>query len=444
MNLTSLNNTTTREEFEDLKNNVDDLFLILNGVIVSIIQVGLACLEAGCIQPKNVTNILLKNVLDLFFCSISYWLVGFGLAYGNGNPYYGVEYFAGVGLPEKQMAFWFFQFIFAATAATIISGAVAERCNFIAYIFYSTIISGVTYPIVAHWVWSPNGWLNNLGYYDFSGAGAVHMLAGTCSFIAALFLGPRIGRFDYLNEKEFKGHSMPLVAIGTLLIITGFLSFNGGSQGHITQPGDGIKVAKSIRNTIVGGSGGAVCIIIFAKAGLLGKSRWPFLMSINAILIGMVSVCGAVSDYTYISSFVIGVIGCLVYIVLQFLVPLLHVDDPLEATAVHFGGGLWGVIAVPFFIEGGIFENISQLKYNLIGACAIILWSLLNSITLFGFLKVFDLLRVSKEKELNGLDISLHKEVAYPVSTLHVCEENYKNNISFTKHGLDNLALDTR
>ncbi|XP_050521489.1 putative ammonium transporter 1 isoform X2 [Daktulosphaira vitifoliae] len=425
------NNTITQIEFDELKKNIDDSFLIFNGIIVS---------KAGCIHPKNVTNILLKNILDLFFCSISYWFVGYGLAYGNGNPYYGIDYYAGVGMPDDKMAFWFFQFIFAATAATLISGAVAERCNFIAYIFYSTIISGVTYPIVAHWVWAPNGWLLNLGYSDFSGAGAVHLLAGTCSFIAALFLGPRTGRFDSSNPRDFNGHSMPLVATGTLLIITGFLAFNGGSLGHITSPGDGAIVAKSISNTITGGSGAAVCILMLSKAGFLGKSRWPFLISINGILIGMVSVCGAVNDYSYISSFTIGVIGCLVYVVLQYLVPLLKVDDPLEATAVHFGGGLWGVIAVPFFTKGGISNNSSLLKSNLIGAGAIVLWSVINSVILFGFLKVFDLLRVSEEKEHIGLDISLHKEQAYPVSITNINIENDNTN-TFSKNGHDNLAL---
>ncbi|VVC43294.1 Ammonium transporter,Ammonium transporter AmtB-like domain [Cinara cedri] len=438
----------TQLELDALKFNIDNMFLIVNGIIVSFMQAGFACLEAGYVQPKNVTNILMKNILDLFFCAISYWLIGYGLAYGGGGcGYYGKEYFASVGMPEIKNGVWFFQYVFAATAATIISGAVAERCNFIAYVFYSVIISGFTYPIVSHWVWSSDGWLLKLGYTDFSGAGAVHMLAGTCSFVAALFIGPRIGRFGNFNgSNEYSGHSMPLVATGTMLLISGFLSFNGGSLGHITEPGDGVIVANSVSNTILGGSGAAVLMLILSNFGLAGKSKWPFAMTVNAILIGMVSVCGGVDQYTRLSSLIIGAIGCLVYLVLQWLVPFIKVDDPLECTAVHFGGGLWGVIAVPLFVKGGFWNNrdsMSLLISNSIGAGSIIAWSTVNSVILFGFLRVFDLLRVSKDKEIAGLDMSLHKEQAYPVTALSV--ENGHKNVKATviRNAYDNMAMQT-
>ncbi|CAI6347876.1 unnamed protein product [Macrosiphum euphorbiae] len=437
---------TTQLDLEELKLNIDDMFLVINGIIVSFMQVGFACLEAGCVQPKNVTNILMKNILDLFICAISYWLVGYGLAYGGGGClYYGKEFFAGVGMPSSQNGVWFFQYVFAATAATIISGAVAERCNFIAYIFYSVIVSGVTYPIASHWTWSPDGWLLKIGYSDFSGAGTVHLLAGTCSFVAALFIGPRNGRFSTIAPNEYNGHSMPLVATGTLLLISGFLSFNGASLGHITKPGDGVIVANSVANTIFGGSGAAVVILIMAKAGLVGESRWPFAMTINAVLNGMVSVCGGVNQYTHFSAVMVGMIGCIIYLVLQWVVPRLKVDDPLETTAVHFGGGLWGVIATPLFVEGGFWNNpdsMPLLKSNLIGAGSIIVWSVVNSAILFGFLRVFDLLRVSKEKEIIGLDMSLHKEQAYPVTNIFI-ENGHKNSNKTTviRHAYDNVAM---
>ncbi|XP_015364082.1 PREDICTED: putative ammonium transporter 1 [Diuraphis noxia] len=441
----SSNIMTIQLDLEELKLNIDNMFLVINGIIVSFMQVGFACLEAGCVQPKNVTNILMKNILDLFICALSYWLVGYGLAYGGGGcRYYGKEFFAGVGMPSSQNGVWFFQFVFAATAATIISGAVAERCNFVAYILYSVIISGVTYPIASHWTWSPDGWLLKIGYSDFSGAGTVHLLAGSCSFIAALFIGPRNGRFSTIAPNEYNGHSMPLVATGTLLLISGFLSFNGASLGHITKPGDGEIVAISVANTIFSGSGAAVVILIIGKVGLIGESRWPFAMTINAVLNGMVSVCGGVNEYTHFSAVLIGMIGCIIYLVLQWFVPLLKVDDPLETTAVHFGGGLWGVIATPLFVKGGFWNNpdsMPLLKSNLIGAASIILWSVVNSAILFGFLRVFDLLRVSKEKEIIGLDMSLHKEQAYPET--NICIENgYKNNkTTVIRHAYDNVAM---
>lgn len=444
----TVNLLATRMDLEYLKINMDDAFLVINGIIVTFMQAGFACLEAGCVQPKNVTNILLKNVLDLFFCAVSYWLMGYGLAYGNdgGCGFYGNQYFLGSGMPETQNSTWFFQYVFAATAATIISGAVAERCNFVAYVSYSVVVSGFTYPIVSHWVWSPDGWLRTSGYSDFSGAGVVHLLAGTCSFVAALFIGPRLGRFSSVaHPSEYSGHSTPLVATGTLLLISGFLSFNGASLGHISHPGDGVVVANSVVNTVMGGSGATVVILAVAKAGLIGTSRWPFAMTINAVLIGMVSVCGGVNEYSRLSAILVGMVGCLVYLALQWAIPLMKVDDPLEATAVHFGGGLWGVIAVPLFSKGGFWNNpdsMPLLKSNLIGAVSIVVWSAVNSVILFGFLRIFDLLRVSEDKEIIGLDVSLHKEQAYPANSINFIEnEHKKNKATVIRHTYDNMAM---
>uniref|UniRef100_A0A0N7Z8Z4 Ammonium transporter n=1 Tax=Rhodnius neglectus TaxID=72488 RepID=A0A0N7Z8Z4_9HEMI len=405
---------------EDLKKDMDDFFLLTNAIFVSFMQAGFACLESGAVRTKNSLNIIMKNLLDLLICAVFYYITGYTLAYEDGNSFLGYSRWAGYGFEESKLAYWFFQFIFAATAATIISGAVAERCNFVAYIVYSGLISGVVYPIVSHWAWHQDGWLRNMGYSDFAGCGVVHALAGVCSFVAAALLGPRIGRFSNGKPKEIPGHSLPLVGVGALLLISGFLAFNGGSLGHITQPGDSETVARSMFSTIVGGSGGATVSLILGRVGMYGPSPWPFSPTLNAALAGMVSVCGAPEAYATWAAFLCGAIGCLIYFALHRLVLFLKVDDPLDTVAVHFGAGVWGVFARALLSQEGLIyadpNALNLLLHNAIGVFAIICWSAVTSIILFGSLKLLGLLRISEEEELKGLDISKHGETSYPSS----------------------------
>ncbi|XP_054285199.1 putative ammonium transporter 1 [Macrosteles quadrilineatus] len=440
-------NITMEDRLEYLDKNIDDMFLVFNAIIVSLMQAGFACLEAGCVNSKNVTSIIMKNVLDLFICGICYWLVGYSLAYSPGNSLLGYSWWAGVGVSETSMAHWFFQFIFAATAATIISGAVAERCNFAAYIVYSSVISGFVYPVVSHWAWGEGGFLATLGYRDFAGSGVVHAVAGVCSFIAAAFVGPRIGRFENGLVVEKPGHSVPLVGIGGLLLVSGFLAFNGGSLGHISQPGDSEIVARSITSTIMGGSGAAVVVLVLSKVGLLGPPTWAFSTTLNAVLAGMVSICAAADIYSTLGAIITGAIACPVYLVLRSFVIYLRVDDPLDAVAVHFGAGVWGVIAMPIFSKGGLAygvdnESVAQLWHNTVGVLVMIIWSTVCSVLLFGLLRLLNLLRVSESEELEGLDISKHNEPAYPEKGWHVSHPpSVHNHNTLKKHGSYSPAL---
>ncbi|XP_024080506.1 putative ammonium transporter 1 isoform X2 [Cimex lectularius] len=359
--------------------------------------------------------------MQLFICGIFYYLIGYALAYGNGSPYLGLTTWAGIGLLESSLAFWFFQFVFAATAATIISGAVAERCNFTAYIIYSATISGFVYPVVSHWTWHDEGWLKIKGYKDFAGSGVVHALAGVCSFVAASFMGPRIGRFSHGKTYDIPGHSLPMVGTGALLLISGFLAFNGGSLGHVTQPGDSMIIARSMLSTIIGGSGAATVALIFGRCHLINESDWPFSFVLNATLAGMVSVCGGPEAYSTWIALVVGGIGCLCYQCIHKVVLLLKVDDPLDAVAVHFGAGCWGVIARPIFSKDGLIfgfthDSSVQLLNNFVGLFAIISWSAITSCILFGSLKLCGKLRVSEQEEIKGLDVSKHGEESYPKS----------------------------
>ncbi|XP_034252302.1 putative ammonium transporter 1 [Thrips palmi] len=425
LNSTAAPSFSTDEEF---RSNVDDVFLIGNGIVVVFMQAGFTCLEAGSIRSKNVTNIVLKNVLDMFISGILYWLVGFALAFGSGSgplgAFFGGSLWAGLGVGDAgqpRMSKWFFQFTFAATAATIISGSVAERCRFVTYLCYSALISGVVYPTVSHWAWHDDGWLNVLGFRDFAGSGVVHLVGGACALAGCVFMGPRKGRFVGGQVQDLAGHSTPLTGVGALILAAGFLGFNGGSQGSISAPGDGAAVAKAVVNTVLSGAGGALCGLFAVRLGAVNNPAWGFAVPTNAMLAGMVSVCGAVNQLAMWAAVVTGAVGAVFFLGLHVLLLRLQVDDPLDAAPVHLGAGFWGLFAGPLLTPDGILysvtsESLSFLACNAAGALAILVWSLCCSVIMFTVLRVSGLLRVTEEEELKGLDVSVHKEPGYPLS----------------------------
>ncbi|KAL4225498.1 ammonium transmembrane transporter [Mactra antiquata] len=397
-----------------------------------IMQCGFAFLEAGAVRSKNVTNILIKNVFDSFVSGVAYWLIGYAFAFGEGNGFIGYHNFASYELPEEKYASFFFQYTFAATAATIVSGAVAERCEFLAYFVYSFCITGFIYPIVTHWVWGGGflqrgqdygGTIGHIGYYDFAGSGVVHCLGGTSAFFGALLLGPRIGRFHSESKKpvQIRGHSIPIAALGGFILFFGFLAFNGGSQGSISKEGDGSAISISVVNTIITASFAAFSSMLINKSSFFGNRCWSLLITINGALTGMVAACaGCNVMYTWGAC----AVGCISGIAFHFwcwIVRSLRIDDPLDAVAVHFGGGSWGVISVAFFDrKEGILFNWNRrsgmyLAWQLAGLATITTWATIASVTMFGVLKLFKLLRVPEEIEMRGLDIPKHNEPAYPV-----------------------------
>ncbi|XP_059482687.1 putative ammonium transporter 1 isoform X2 [Neocloeon triangulifer] len=405
----------------DFKRNVDDFFLITNSIVICLMQCGFACLEAGSVRAKNATNIMMKNMMDMFICGACYWLIGYSLAFGTGSPLVGIgDYVAGRGLAAGALfSHWFFQFTFAATAATIVSGAVAERCTFASYLTYSAVISGIVYPVASHWAWSDEGWLSKLGYKDFAGSGVVHLLGGVCAFVGALLLGPRTGRFDNKTPQNetFAGHSTPLVGVGAMILFTGFLAFNGGSLGHISHHGDGELVAKVLANTALGGAGGALVTMALGRAGLAGQAgKWSFLISLNGALTGMVSVCASADQLQLWASIFLGAIAGPIYC---------FVSQALVRFKVHGGGGVWGLLGGAILrsdtVVAGDFGLAGLLiGYNLVGVLAIAAWAGGTCCILFGLLRRGNLLRVSQEEELEGMDRTKHSEPAYPGPPWHV------------------------
>lgn len=430
-NLTQLTNISLAEEVKQLQDglkvlqdNADDFFLAVMGSLVILMQAGFGFLEAGSVRAKNTTNILIKNYADLCFGGLAFWLVGYAFAFGEGTSFIGFTHFAAFGLSFSSYTYLFFQSTFAATCATIVSGAIAERCNFNGYIFFSIIVTGLTYPVATHWCWSPNGWLAVQGFHDFAGSAVVHLAGGTCAFIGAFILGPRIDRFLDKKSTYISGHSIPHVSLGGFILIFGFMAFNGGSQTSISQPGDGAIVGTAIISTLVACGTSGIVVLLIWKVHPSGDGKWSLGKIINGCLAGMVSVCAGCDGYYPWAAALVSAIAGGVYITISLLLVKLKIDDPLDAVAVHAGAGLWGILATPIFRKDGILvtwseESFQMLMWNAIGALCIITWNTVTSTILFVSLDKADLFRVPAAAELAGLDIIKHNEPAYGFGTLN-------------------------
>ncbi|XP_046390606.1 putative ammonium transporter 1 [Ischnura elegans] len=430
-------NLSLADEISRLEEHLDSTFLFLNGISICLMQLGFACVEVGSVRKKNSVSVLMKNVLDMFICSVTFWLVGYSLAFGTGNPFLGLSLWDIDSLPHRRRSHWFFQLSFAAAASTIVSGAVAERCTLLAYAIYTTFISGLIYPIVVHWTWSPDGWLSILGYRDLAGSGVVHLLGGSCALVGAIILGSRLGRFEdgvTVRKKQHStftpcslacladpipGHSTLMVGIGGMLLAVTFLSFNGASIGKVTGgfEEDANAAAVVAVNTILGGSGGAIIAICALKVHSYRYPNccsppWDLGITVNAALTGMVSLCAGADVLSQWASLCTGLIAGLVYLTSKYIVLNMKVDDPTDVASVHLGGGLWGVLARPLFtipyhiIFNHDISKAKELLYNLTGAITITLWSTCISFLVFTLLKKGKLLRVTAEHEILGLDSS--------------------------------------
>ncbi|KAL3841506.1 hypothetical protein ACJMK2_019640 [Sinanodonta woodiana] len=398
-------------------------------------QSGFALLEAGSVRSKNVTNILIKNVCDSFICGVSYWLFGFAFAYGDGNQFIGHTYFAITDLPANRYGYFFFQFTFTATAATIVSGAMAERCEFMAYFSFSFIITGFIYPLVTHWTWWHSGFLlqgidyggdiGRIGYQDFSGSGVVHTVGGMAAFVGAAILGPRIGRFDPQTGKavHLRGHSIPLSTLGGFILFFGFLTFNGASQLSLSKAGDGEAISLAIVNTMITATFASFTATFVYRIPRFGSGAWCITVASNGAITGMVASCAGCNVFYPWGSCILGIVAGITYHVWCWVVRTVHVDDPTDAVAMNFGGGTLGVIAVGFLDRNkGILLKWNRrsalcLGWQLAGMTLIMCWTAFWSAISFGIMRWIKILRVPEDIELKGLDIPRHKEPGYPVES---------------------------
>jgi Amt family ammonium transporter len=422
------------ESIETLAFSLDVVWLFLGAILVFIMQAGFALLETGLTRAKNATNITMKNVMDFCFGAIVYWALGWGFMYGKDalGGLVGVDQFfpSPMDLSLESGGFyksWFFQVVFAATSATIVSGAMAERTQFKSYLIYTCFISAFIYPISGHWVWG-GGWLASLGFHDFAGSTVVHSVGGWAAFMGALVLGPRLGKYvkgpdGKISAKAFPGHNIPYAALGVLLLFFGWFGFNGASTGIATVGAGGIwsglNIARVCVTTCLAASAGAVSALIFSWIWFKKPDASMTLNGLLAGLVGITAPCAVVSPG---ASIIIGLLaGVLVVLAVEFIDKVLKVDDPVGAVSVHCVCGIFGTIAVGIWAnapEEGIVGllhggGFAQLGVQFIGVLAVGAWAAIVSLVLFLAIKASAGLRVSPKEELMGLDLSEHKAEAY-------------------------------
>jgi ammonium transporter, Amt family len=392
---------------------LDIMWILVAGILVFFMQAGFTLVETGFTRSKNVINIIMKNLMDLCIGSIGFWLIGYTLMYGDdigsiiGNP---ALFFNDAG----EMHNLFFQTVFCATAATIVSGAIAERTKFSTYLIFSLIMTVLIYPISGHWVWQGDGWLTNLGFIDFAGSTVVHSVGGWAALVAAAMVGPRIGKYTNGKSNAIPGHSMLFGALGVFILWLGWFGFNAGSQ--LAMSGDNANaVANIVITTNLAAAAGAV-IALFLTWIKYGKPDAS--MTLNGALAGLVGVtagCAAIDNYGAIA---IGLVcGLVVVYSIEFVDKKLKVDDPVGAVSVHGVCGAIGTLLVGLFAtDGGLFYGggFGQLGAQAAGVFGIGIWSLVISFIVLFILKKTIGLRVSEKEEVEGLDIHEHGMDAYP------------------------------
>lgn len=416
---------------------LDNALLFLAAALVFIMQAGFAMVEAGFNSQKNAVNILFKNTMDVCVGMILFFVVGFGLMYpalyadSSPNPYCG---FGGFGLDGYAAAAdrtfspdvdWFFQAVFAATAATIVSGAVAGRMKVVGYLIYSAVLTAFIYPISGYWKWG-GGWLTQFGspneagefpmaFQDFAGSAVVHGVGGFAALAGAFILGPRIGRFVKGKSIPMPGHSIPIAALGVFILWFGWYGFNPGSQLAFQSSEDIDAVMHiAVTTSLAAAAGGLMASLV--SWGVFGKPDLS--MGLNGILGGLVGITAGCDCMSNWMSLVVGSVAGVVVILGVLLLDKLNIDDPVGAFPVHGLCGVWGCMAIGILPNAHLEAGSTNFMVQLIGTASICGWSLCAMTVLFGVLKVTRLLRVSPEDELIGLDISEHGMHAYPAEGL--------------------------
>ena len=400
--------------------------------LVFFMQLGFAFLGAGLIRAKNVTNYMTKSFMDFAIASLGFWAFGFAVMFGGsayfsgldeGNALIGLSGFflAGEAYDVSTSTFWLFQVVFAATAATIVAGAVAERMKITAYLAYSFIIGAVIYPVYGHWVWG-GGWLGDLsiggatGVADFAGSGVVHAVGGIAALVGAKMVGPRIGKFNANGlPNVIRGHNLPYVVIGTFILFFGWFGFNAGSTVAATE----LRIGVIAANTFLAGATGAV-VALYWSIARTGKPDVIF--ACNGALAGLVGITAPCAWVAPWAAVVIGAIAAPVMIGGAYFVErILKVDDVVGAFGVHGAAGIWGILAVGIFADGtygvsGLVDGeAGQLAIQAVNVAVVVAWTGTTAFLTFGLLKMTMGLRASREEELEGLDISEHGLPAYPL-----------------------------
>lgn len=420
----------------ELKVGLDTLWVVLASVLVILMNAGFAMLETGFCRRKNAVNMLSKNLIVFAVSTIAFWVLGFGLMFGDGNDFIGLQGFflngtdnspamgdayegvysalnwAGVPLSAKFL----FQVAFAGTAATIVSGAVAERIKFIDFVLFSIFLVAIAYPIIGHWIWG-GGWLSKMGFQDFAGSTVVHSVGGWCALTGSMILGPRLGKYQQGGGiMPLPGHNLSIATLGCFILWIGWFGFNPGSTMAV-----GENIAYIAVATNLAAASGAITATISSWI-LAGKPDLS--LTINGILSGLVAITAGCAMVSYSSAVLIGAFAGILVVFAVYFLDSLKIDDPVGAVSVHLVNGVWGTIAVGLFADSIITgnENISGLfssgNFNLLGSqllgiVSVGITMIVFSVLFWNLLKVTLGLRVSQEEEYLGLDIGEHGMEAY-------------------------------
>lgn len=402
------------EDYTELLNQqifaIDTVWVALCAALIFFMEAGFALLEAGFVRSKNAMSIIAKVIIDITFGGIAFFIVGFGIAYGSSNGWFAIDFGImnkdlGLGLTVSNNLFWFIQLGFAIAAISIVSGALAERMKLFSYAILVVFFCALVYPIVANWVWNPNGWLAIRGFNDFAGSAAVHAMGGFAALAAAIVLGPRIGKYSKDGKSNtIPGHNLPLASVGAFILWFGWFGFNPGSS--LGAVGNWELIGSVVVNTFLASASGGIATMIYTY---FTYSKIDITMVINGVLAGLVSITAGCNVVGPTSAIIIGAIaGVLVDVAVVFF-DKIKVDDPVGAIAVHGVNGLFGTMAVGFFaIEGGLFYGggISLLVTQILGVITIALFSFTVTFIIMKFLKLTIGVRISSDDEEAGIDAS--------------------------------------
>jgi len=397
-----------------VQTNLNYVWTLIAAALVFFMQAGFAMVECGFTRAKSACNIMMKNLLDFSMGSLAFWAVGFGIMFGTTTTgWFGTSGFflSGWTGPDGDpwvLAFWMFQCVFAATAATIVSGAMAERTKFTGYLLYSAVVCAFIYPVFGSWAWGSllngNGWLEGKGFIDFAGSTVVHSIGGWCALAGAIALGPRKGKYGPKGEvRAIPGHNIPMAAIGVFILWLGWFGFNPGS----TTTGD-TSIAMIFVNTNLSAAAGVVAAmlvswIIFKKPDIG--------MSLNGALAGLVGITAGCANVSPTSSVIIGLISGALVVISVVTIDRMHIDDPVGAVSVHGVCGVWGTLAAGLFNMEGVTAAI--MTTQVIGIVAAFVWAFGTAFILFKVIAMTIGLRISEEDELLGIDIVEHGAHAY-------------------------------
>ena len=401
------------EESKDFVNGLDTLWVLLGAMLVFWMQPGFALVEAGMTQAKNTANILMKNFCDFMCGSILYWILGFSIMYGAGSAVFGWDGFFFIGSDSNVPAecTFIFQTVFCATAATIVSGSMAERTKFSMYLVYSILISAFVYPIEGHWSWG-GGWLSEMGFHDFAGSTVVHLCGGALALAGALVLGPRIGKYDKAGKsRAIPGHSLTLCALGVFCLWVGWFGFNPCSTVAATGYANAVSMSHVFVTTNMAAAVGGMAALVYTWV-VDGKPSLS--MVCNGVLAGLVGITAGCDCVDIWASFVIGlVVSVAMCVSVNVLDKVCKIDDPVGAVSVHGVGGLLGTILTGVFCNPAVDGVECTVGVQTLGAVVVALFAFACGLAIFLTIKHTVGLRVNERIEVEGLDIYEHGESAY-------------------------------